>query len=371
MLINCNKIKDLLWCFARGKHDIPTMHWYRTHSEGDDCQAPPRVRPLALTWPGMHKLRTFMPPPLRALSSYDGCRVLGWTALSLCASTRHSWGRCYSMPALSGILNCLGLYIRKLESVQSRASLHSEHRSGIGPAVRADFRRLYPANAKTPTCCPSDDNRTKVTNSVTSARSLWWHAGPYFWPADLTRTANPIATAPPLRRSFSDRAVTSPEGAFQTDTNLANHRHRTKLLAHCQWPLSMTVRIRPTSKHAEFLLSVSTHISVTFVEACSFWCLHLVNLLTLKFLTFRTSFSVLHRLPAMSISRAGEATTKTTPRDRRKLIKLMLRKCTFLPPRSHLIGQFVKRHLVTIRREQHALAQWLRQYFAKTTACAV
>ena len=62
----------------------------------------------------------------------------------------------------------------------------------IGPAVRADFRRLYPANVKTPTCCPSDDNRTKVTNSVTSARSLWWHVGPYFWPADLTRTANPI-----------------------------------------------------------------------------------------------------------------------------------------------------------------------------------
>ena len=62
----------------------------------------------------------------------------------------------------------------------------------IGPAVRADFRRLYPANAKTPTCCPSDDNRTKVTNSVTSAPSLWWHVGPYFWPADLTRTANPI-----------------------------------------------------------------------------------------------------------------------------------------------------------------------------------
>ena len=64
----------------------------------------------------------------------------------------------------------------------------------IGPAVRADFRRLYPANAKTPTCCPSDDNRTKVTNSVTSARSLWWHVGPYFWPADLTRTANPIGS---------------------------------------------------------------------------------------------------------------------------------------------------------------------------------
>ena len=66
----------------------------------------------------------------------------------------------------------------------------------IGFAVRADFRRLYPANAKTPTCCPSDDNRTKVTNSVTSARSLWWQVGPYFWPADLTRTANPIKTFP-------------------------------------------------------------------------------------------------------------------------------------------------------------------------------
>ena len=66
--------------------------------------------------------------------------------------------------------------------------------STIGPAVRADFRRLYPANAKTPTCCPSDDNRTKVTNSVTSARSLWWHAGPYFWTADLTRTANPVSS---------------------------------------------------------------------------------------------------------------------------------------------------------------------------------
>ena len=50
----------------------------------------------------------------------------------------------------------------------------------MGPAVRADFRRLYPANAKTPMCCPSDDNRTRVTNSVTSAWSLWWHVGPVF-----------------------------------------------------------------------------------------------------------------------------------------------------------------------------------------------
>ena len=72
--------------------------------------------------------------------------------------------------------------------------VHRKCRDVIGPAVRADFRRLYPANAKTPTCCPSDDNRTEVTNSVTSARSLWWHVGPYFWPADLTRTANPIVT---------------------------------------------------------------------------------------------------------------------------------------------------------------------------------
>ena len=43
----------------------------------------------------------------------------------------------------------------------------------------------------------------------------------------------------------------------------------------------------------------------------------------------------------------------------------MLRKRTFLPPCLHLIGQFIKRHLVTIRREQHILAQWLRQYFCQ------
>ena len=62
-----------------------------------------------------------------------------------------------------------------------------------------------------------------------------------------------IATAPPLRRSYSDRAVTSPGGAFQTDTNLANHRHRTRLLADCQWRCRWRCGlIRPTSKHAEF-----------------------------------------------------------------------------------------------------------------------
>ena len=190
---------------------------------------------------------------------------------------------------------------------------------------------------------------------MTSARSLWWHVGPYFWPADLTRTVNPIATAPPLRRSYSDRAVTSPGGASQTDTNLANHRHRTKLLADCQWRCRWRCGLGHTSKHAEFLLSVSTTSAYHVCWGMQLLVPPLGNLLTLTFLTFRTSFSVLHRLPALSISRAGEAITKAIPRDRRKLIKLMLRNCTFLPPRSHLTGQFVPRHLVTIRREQHAL----------------
>ena len=81
---------------------------------------------------------------------------------------------------------------RQIRGPKIRANVPPMCIAGIGSAVRADFRRLYPANAKTPTCCPSDDNRTKVTNSVTSARSLWWHVGPYFWPADLTRTANAI-----------------------------------------------------------------------------------------------------------------------------------------------------------------------------------
>ena len=118
-----------------------------------------------------------------------------------------------------------------------------------------------------------------------------------------------IATAPPLRRSYSDRAVTSPRGAFQTDTNLANHRHRTRLLADCQW-------------------------------RCRWRC-------------------------GLGRLQNTRSLTKTIPRDRRKLIKLMLRKWTFLPPRSHLIRQFVKRHLVTLRREQHVLAQWLRQHFCR------
>ena len=118
-----------------------------------------------------------------------------------------------------------------------------------------------------------------------------------------------IATAPPLRRSYSDRAVTSPGGAFQTDTNLANHRHRTRLLADCQW------RCR---------------------RRCGLGWLQDMRSLT-----------------------------KTIPCDWRKLIKLMLRKWTFLLPCSHLICQFVKRHLVTLRREQHVLAQWLRQYFCQ------
>ena len=118
-----------------------------------------------------------------------------------------------------------------------------------------------------------------------------------------------IATAPPLRRSYSDHAITSPGGAFQTDTSLANHRHRTRLLADCQW-------------------------------RCRWRC-------------------------GLGRLRNTRSLTETIPRDRRKLIKLLLRKSTFLPPRSHLIRQFVKRHLVTLRREQHALAQWLRQYFCQ------
>ena len=91
---------------------------------------------------------------------------------------------------------------------------------------------------------------------------------------------------------YSDRAVTSPGGAFQTDTNLANRRHRTRLLADCQW-------------------------------RCRWRC-------------------------GLGRLRNTRSLTKTIPRDRRKLIKLMLRKWTFLPPRSHLIRQFVKRHLVDI-----------------------
>ena len=106
---------------------------------------------------------------------------------------------------------------------------------------------------------------------------------------------------------------------------------------------SITVRIRPTSKHAEFLVPVGTHSSVSRLLSHTAIGLPLGNPLTLKSLTFRTSFSIFHCLPALSISRAGEAIIKTIPRDRRKLIKLMLRKSTFLPPRSHLIGQFIKR----------------------------
>ena len=98
-------------------------------------------------------------------------------------------------------------------------------------------------------------------------------------------------------------------GAFQTNTNLANHRHCTRLLADCQW-------------------------------RCRWRC-------------------------GLGRLRNTRSLTKTIPRDRRKLIKLMLRKWTFLPPRSHLIRQFIKRHLVTLRREQYVLAQWLRQYFCQ------
>ena len=169
-----------------------------------------------------------------------------------------------------------------------------------------------------------------------------------------------IATAPPLHRRYSDRTV-SPGGALQTNTNLANHRHRTELLAPCQWCCQWQCGLGQLWNMRSFC-SQSAHTSASHI--C--WGMQLLvpplgNLLTLKFLTFRTSFSVFHRLPALS----REAITKTIPRDRRKLIKLMLRKCMFLPPRSHLIGLFVKWHLVTIRRVQHPLVQWLRQYFCQ------
>ena len=98
----------------------------------------------------------------------------------------------YTPNAVVELLPHRGKYVCQDHGVRS-VPLNKPPPFGIGFTVRADFRRLYPANAKTPTCCPSDDNRTKVTNSVTSARSLWWHVGPYFWPADLTRMANPIA----------------------------------------------------------------------------------------------------------------------------------------------------------------------------------
>ena len=40
--------------------------------------------------------------------------------------------------------------------------------------------------------------------------------------------------------------------------------------------------------------------------------------------------------------------TKTIPRDRRKLIILVLRKYMVLGSHTHLIGKFIKRHLVMI-----------------------
>ena len=154
-------------------------------------------------------------------------------------------------------------------------------------------------------------------------------------------------------------------GAFQTDTNLANHRHCTKLLAHWQWRGQWQCGLGLLRNTPSFCCH-SAHTPA--YRIC--WGIQLLvpplgNLLTLKSPTLHTCFSVFQCLPALSISRVGEAITKTIPRNRRKLIKLMLRKCTFLLPRSQLIGQFIKRHLVTIRREQHILAQWLRQYFCQ------
>ena len=103
-----------------------------------------------------------------------------------------------------------------------------------------------------------------ITPNISSILQRLFHGG-------ITEAAR--QHAPPLRRSYSDRAVTSPGGAFQTDTNLANHRHRTRLLADCQW-------------------------------RCRWRC-------------------------GLGRLRNTRSLTKTIPRDRRKLIKLMLRKWTF------------------------------------------
>ena len=158
--------------------------------------------------------------------------------------------------------------------------------------------------------------------------------------------------------------------AYFACMNLANHRRCTKLLAHWQWHGWSRCGLG-LLQNTQFLVPVGTHSSISRLLSHTDIVLPLGNLLTLKSLTFRRSFSVFHCLPALSISRAEETITKTIPRDRRQLIKLMLRKWTFLPPRSHLIRQFIKWHLASLRREQHVLAQWLRQYFVKTTAYAV
>ena len=169
-----------------------------------------------------------------------------------------------------------------------------------------------------------------------------------------------------LRRNVTGRCFSNLyQRAYFAYMNLANHIRCTKLLAHWQW-CGRPRRGLGLLQNTQSFCSQSAHTPV--YRVC--WGIQLLmpplgNLLTLKSLTFRTSFSVFYCLPVLSIPRAGEAITKTIPRNPRKLSKLMLRKCTFLPPRSHLIGQFVKRHLVTIRKEQHVLAQWLRQYFCQ------
>ena len=120
----------------------------------------------------------------------------------------------------------------------------------IGPAVRADFQCLYPANAKTPTCCPSDDNRTKVTNSVTSARSLWWHVGPYFSPADLTWTANPIYCLISTHRSCT----------------LAMDSHPISQDSPCLSVLSVMSYMLPLLQKSNFSLSVLSPLLLVYYK---------------------------------------------------------------------------------------------------------
>ena len=137
------------------------------------------------------------------------------------------------------------------------------------------------------------------------------------------------------------------------------------MLAHCQWCGRWWCGLGLLWNTRTFCSQLAHTPAYPICWGIQLLVPPLGNLLTLKSLTFRTSFSVFHCLPGLSISRVPKAITKTTPRDWRKLIKLMLRKRTFLLPRSNLIGHFIKRHLVTIPREQHVLARWLRQYFCQ------
>ena len=99
------------------------------------------------------------------------------------------------------------------------------------------------------------DAEVFITNSSWRVASLQWSGKcikdykPMYMYASLDQAAfsetrksvrserrGRIATAPPLRRSelICSRRNVSGGRFLQSDTNLANHRRRTKLLTHCQ-----------------------------------------------------------------------------------------------------------------------------------------